>query len=118
LKYLIAIACIAVIAGPALADSFDEKDIAACEAQIQQGMKTSPATYQRIKIEDLGKNIRGDRLLAITYDAQNIYGALIRDRHVCPLFRPTEAEIDAMIAKKKAQDAEMQKTRDSMKDAW
>jgi hypothetical protein len=95
LKILIAVAALAVLMAPAQAENVCHGDVCidyqkasedmvrACEAAIQRRMETSPATYRRIEASEIGRNIRNERLVVVTYDAQNIYGALVRKSETC-----------------------------------
>jgi hypothetical protein len=99
---LAAAAILAATLMPTQADEFAEADIAACESEIQQKMETSPATYLRIKLEDIGYNIEDRRLLRVTFDAQNVYGALMRNTETCLVGEPDAASAAAWLSKENA----------------
>jgi hypothetical protein len=58
-------------------------DVLVCEQFIHSKMATSPATYRRIDVKEVERNPNGERLIVVTYDTQNIYGALVRDEALC-----------------------------------
>lgn len=73
-KYVVAI--MLTIAGPAAAQ--DPINVRLCEAAVLQVIKT-PATYRRADVE------RYEEDVTLIFDAQNVFGALVRSRAQCSL---------------------------------
>lgn len=55
----------------------------ACEERLKDQLEPA-ATYQRVSVRDSGKkNVRGDRLVFIRYDARDAFNTPIRETEVC-----------------------------------